>query len=197
MDLVVVGAGGILISPLLLAIAAGVALEGGWPVIYASRRIGLGGRAFLFYKFRSMRAGAEKERAHLADQNEADGVLFKIKDDPRVTRLGRILRRWSLDELPQLWNVVRGDMNLVGPRPLPAEDLEGLENDPEMDYWFDLRHQVRPGITGLWQVRGRANLGTKEMVKLDLFYVQHWSIWLDLKTLALTLLAVLRGRGAS
>jgi lipopolysaccharide/colanic/teichoic acid biosynthesis glycosyltransferase len=99
--------------------------------------------------------------------------------------------------LPQIWNVVRGDMNLVGPRPLPAEDLVGLENDPEMAYWFDLRHQVRPGITGLWQVRGRANQGTEEMVQLDLFYVQHWSIWLDLKILLQTVPAVLRGRGAS
>ncbi len=197
MDLVVVLVGGALLSPLLLAIALGVALDGGWPVIYAGRRIGRGGRAFPFYKFRSMRTGADQERDRLADQNEADGVLFKIKDDPRTTAVGRILRRWSLDELPQLWNVARGDMNLVGPRPLPVEDLEGLEDDPEMAYWFDLRHHVRPGITGLWQVRGRANQGTEEMVQLDLFYVQQWSIWLDLKILALTLPAVLRGRGAS
>jgi lipopolysaccharide/colanic/teichoic acid biosynthesis glycosyltransferase len=131
-----------------------------------------------------MVVGADKERDQLMDQNETDGRLFKMKNDPRVTDIGRTIRRLSLDELPQIWNVLRGDMNLVGPR-------------PEIAYWFELRHKVPPGITGLWQVSGRSDLGFKEMVQLDIYYIQNWSPWLDLKILIMTLPAVLKGRGAS
>jgi len=196
-DLLVVSVVVVLLFPVLLVTALAVLVDGGGPLLYVSERVGRGGRSFPFFKFRSMRVGAEQERAGLEARNEADGVLFKIRDDPRLTGVGRFLRRWSLDELPQIWNVIRGDMNLVGPRPLPVGDLEGLEHDPEMAYWFDLRHHVSPGITGLWQVRGRVELGFDEMVRLDLYYVQNWSPWLDLKVLLLTMPAILRGRGAA
>jgi len=187
----------VVLFPVLVLTALSVLVDGGRPLFYVSERVGRGGRVFPFFKFRSMRVGAEEERESLEDQNEADGVLFKIKDDPRITGVGRFLRRWSLDELPQIWNVIRGDMNIVGPRPLPVGDLQGLDHDPEMAYWFDLRHHVPPGITGLWQVRGRVELGFDEMVRLDLYYVQNWSPWLDLKVLLATLPAILRGRGAA
>jgi len=137
---------------------------------------------------------AEKLRDGLP--NEADGRLFKLSNDPRVTRFGRFLRKYSLDEFPQLLNVLRGEMNLVGPRPLPAQDLEGIEADAEMRYWFDLRSKVNPGMTGLWQVSGRSDLGFAEMVRHDIHYIQDWSPWLDLQILVKTLPAVLRGRGA-
>ncbi len=185
---------GLVLAPLLLAMALAVRLDSPGPAIYASPRVGRGGRTFRFYKFRSMVIGADRDRP---EENEADGVLFKLKEDPRVTRLGRLLRLSSFDELPQLWNVLRGDMNLVGPRPLPVEDLAPLEEGHELWYWFELRHQVRPGITGLWQVMGRSDLGFKEMVQLDLDYIQSWSPWLDLKILLLTVPAVLKGRGAA
>jgi lipopolysaccharide/colanic/teichoic acid biosynthesis glycosyltransferase len=124
-------------------------------------------------------------------------VLFKVGDDPRVTRIGRHLRKWSLDELPQLLNVLRGDMNLVGPRPLPMADLAGVETDTELRYWFDLRSKVKPGITGPWQISGRSDLGMADMVRLDIDYIQNWSLWLDLSLLLKTLPAVMRRRGAS
>jgi exopolysaccharide biosynthesis polyprenyl glycosylphosphotransferase len=184
------------VSPLMLYLAWSVRRDGG-PAIYSSQRIGRKGRGFPFLKFRSMVVGADQTRAQLMAQNETDGRLFKIKDDPRITSIGRTIRRLSLDELPQIWNVLRGDMNLVGPRPLPVEDLQGIEEDPEIAYWFELRHKVPPGITGLWQVSGRSELGFKEMVQLDIYYVQNWSPWLDLKILIMTIPAVLKGRGAS
>jgi len=114
-----------------------------------------------------------------------------------VTRLGRFIRKYSIDELPQLLNVLRGDMNLVGPRALPAEDLIGIEHDPEMRYWFEQRSKVVPGITGLWQVSGRSKLGFVDMMRLDIAYIQNWSLWLDLQVLVKTVPAVLRGRGAT
>ena len=195
-DLLAVAVGGLLILPILVAVALAVKFDGG-PLFYASPRVGKGGRAFPFYKFRSMVVGADRLKSDLLERNEADGPLFKMRRDPRVTRVGRIIRKFSLDEFPQFLNVLRGDMNLVGPRPLPIEDLEGIENDPEVAYWFELRHKVPPGITGLWQVRGRSQLGFQEMVQLDIYYIQNWSPWLDLKILLLTLPAVLKGRGAS
>ena len=193
-DLTLVLVGGLLISPVLLVIAGLVRLNDSGPVFYISPRTGRGGRIFGFIKFRSMVVDADTQRDDLT--NEADGRLFKMKDDPRVTPLGRFLRKYSLDELPQLLNVLRGDMNLVGPRPLPARDLEGIESDSEMQYWFDLRSKVHPGITGLWQVSGRSDTGFAEMVRHDIHYIQNWSLWLDLQILAKTLPAVLRGRGA-
>ncbi len=195
-DLVAVVIGGILATPFLLVVALAIKLQDGGPVLYVSRRTGRGGRIFGFYKFRSMVVGAEEKRGALAAQNEADGRLFKMRDDPRVTRLGRFLRTYSIDELPQLLNVLRGDMNLVGPRPLPAGDLDGIAADSEMAYWFDQRGKVNPGITGLWQVSGRSEVGFPEMVRHDIYYIQNWTFWLDLQILAKTVPAVLRGRGA-
>lgn len=196
-DLVVVLLGGLCISPILLAVALLIKLESPGPVLYTSPRVGRGGRTFPFFKFRSMVVNADALKDALRDRNETDGRLFKIRDDPRITRVGRFIRKFSIDELPQLWNVVRGDMNLVGPRPLPSADLKGIENDPEAAYWFDLRSKVKPGITGLWQVMGRSNLGFRQMVALDIQYVQNWSIWLDLQILLKTLPVVVRGHGAS
>lgn len=196
-DIFAVLLGGLLILPVSLLVAALVWFEDRGPVFYVSPRVGRGGRAFPFFKFRSMFVGADKMKAALASRNETDGVLFKIKDDPRITRVGKVIRKYSLDEFPQFWNVLRGDMNLVGPRPLPLRDLESIGDDPEILYWFELRHKVPPGITGLWQVSGRSNLGFREMVELDIHYVQNWSPWLDLKILIMTLPAVLKGRGAS
>jgi exopolysaccharide biosynthesis polyprenyl glycosylphosphotransferase len=187
---------GLMLAPVLVLVALAVRLHDGGPALYVSRRVGRGGRAFDFYKFRTMRVGADRERSALAPRNESDGRLFKVRDDPRVTPLGRVLRRSSVDELPQLFNVLRGDMHLVGPRPLPEEDLVGLEHDPELQFWFEQRHRVRPGITGPWQVSGRAELGFAEMVRHDIRYIQDWSPWRDLLLLLKTVPAVLRGRGA-
>jgi exopolysaccharide biosynthesis polyprenyl glycosylphosphotransferase len=195
-DLVAVTVGGALLLPFLLAVAAAIKLGDGGPVLYVSPRVGRGGRTFGFYKFRSMVVDADRKREELAHLNESDGRLFKIKDDPRVTRAGRWIRKFSVDELPQLFNVLRGDMNLVGPRPLPERDLAGIEKDPEMAYWFEQRSKVQPGITGLWQVSGRSDLGFGEMVRFDIHYIQNWSLWLDLQILVKTLPAVVRGRGA-
>jgi lipopolysaccharide/colanic/teichoic acid biosynthesis glycosyltransferase len=188
--------GGLTLAPVLGLVALAVRLHDGGPVLYVSRRVGRGGRAFDFYKFRTMRVGADRERAALAEHNESDGRLFKLRDDPRVTPLGRWLRRSSVDELPQLLNVLKGEMHLVGPRPLPEEDLAGLERDPELQFWFEQRHRVRPGITGPWQVSGRSELGFAEMVRHDIRYIEDWSPWRDLLLLVKTLPAVLRGRGA-
>jgi lipopolysaccharide/colanic/teichoic acid biosynthesis glycosyltransferase len=142
------------------------------------------------YKFRSMRVGAEREKASLRGRNEASGPLFKIRDDPRVTRTGRFLRRFSIDELPQLLNVLEGSMSLIGPRPpLPEEVREYSEKQLK-------RLRTIPGMTGVWQVSGRSQLGFEEMVKLDLYYVDNWSVWLDLAILMLTIPAALSRKGA-
>lgn len=196
MDVLVVMVGGLLISPLLIAVAVAIKLQDGGPILYVQPRAGRGGRQFPFFKFRSMQVDADLRRSELDAQNEADGPLFKMRDDPRITPLGHFIRRWSIDELPQIWNVLRGDMNLVGPRPLPMSDLDGVEHDPEIAYWLELRGKVKPGITGAWQVSGRSDLGFQEMVQLDIAYVQDWSLWLDVVILLKTLPAVLRGRGA-
>ena len=141
-------------------------------------------------KFRSMQEDAAELQPELEQHNEAGGIIFKMRDDPRVTPVGRILRRFSIDELPQLWNVLRGEMSLVGPRPLPLRDFELL------DSWHRGRYRVLPGITGLWQVSGRSELDFDDLVRLDFYYVENWSIWLDIEIMARTPLAVIRGRGA-
>jgi exopolysaccharide biosynthesis polyprenyl glycosylphosphotransferase len=176
--------------PLWLAIAAAVKLNSRGPVFFRDRRIGLGEQEFGMLKFRTMYADAAGMQAELEASNEADGPLFKIREDPRVTSVGAFLRRFSLDEIPQLWNVLRGEMSLVGPRPLPLRDYERL------DAWHRKRYLVLPGVTGLWQISGRSNLGFDDLVRLDFFYLEHWSIWLDISILAKTLPAVVAGRGA-
>jgi lipopolysaccharide/colanic/teichoic acid biosynthesis glycosyltransferase len=151
----------------------------------------MNGRPFTLYKFRTMVEGAEKKRTELESQNELDGPAFKIKEDPRVTGLGRVLRKLSLDELPQLWNVVKGDMSLVGPRPLPVYEVEKFER------WQRRRMSMRPGITCIWQIRGRNRVTSfDEWMKMDLEYVDRWSLGLDFRILVLTVPAVLAGRGA-
>jgi exopolysaccharide biosynthesis polyprenyl glycosylphosphotransferase len=180
----------ILMCPVLIACAVGVRLSSRGPVMYRQVRLGLNGAHFIMLKFRSMRLGSDAGRTTIADLNEVDGALFKIRRDPRVTRFGRFMRRWSLDELPQLLNVLHGSMSLVGPRPLPVADIERFGGDARR------RILVKPGITGLWQVSGRSDLSWEESLRLDLHYVDHWSLGLDFVLLWRTLLTVLRGRGA-
>jgi lipopolysaccharide/colanic/teichoic acid biosynthesis glycosyltransferase len=182
------------IAPLMLLIAVVVRLTSRGPIFYCSARVGKGGRHFTFLKFRSMRV--DGTRTAVAVGNEKDGHIFKIRRDPRVTPIGRIMRRLSLDELPQLINVLRGDMSLVGPRPLPAEDLGPDGMSPKFVIWSKERSRTRPGITGLWQIRGRSNLPFDDMVRYDQEYVRNWSLVLDLIILAKTPLLVLVGNGA-
>jgi exopolysaccharide biosynthesis polyprenyl glycosylphosphotransferase len=176
--------------PLWLAIAAAIKLTSPGPVFYLDRRIGVGEREFPMFKFRTMVAGAAERQAELESRNEADGALFKIRDDPRVTRVGALLRRLSLDEAPQVLNVLRGEMSLVGPRPLPLRDYRKLDD------WHRKRYLVLPGITGLWQISGRSNLTFDDLVRLDFYYLENWSIWLDISIIVKTPTAVLARRGA-
>jgi exopolysaccharide biosynthesis polyprenyl glycosylphosphotransferase len=176
--------------PLWLLIALAIKLDSRGPVLYRDRRIGVGEREFGMLKFRTMVRGAAEQQAVLEEHNEAGGALFKIRDDPRVTRVGRVLRRLSIDELPQVLNVLAGEMSLVGPRPLPLRDFQQLEA------WHRKRYNVLPGITGLWQISGRSNLTFDDLVRLDFYYIENWSIWLDISILVKTLPAVIGGRGA-
>jgi exopolysaccharide biosynthesis polyprenyl glycosylphosphotransferase len=176
--------------PIWLLLALAIKLDSRGPVLYRDRRVGVGEREFGMFKFRTMVQGAAEQQQVLEQANEAGGALFKIRDDPRVTRVGRLLRRLSIDELPQLLNVLRGEMSLVGPRPLPLRDFRQLQA------WHRRRYNVLPGITGLWQISGRSNLTFDDLVRLDFYYIENWSIWLDISILVKTLPAVLAGRGA-
>jgi exopolysaccharide biosynthesis polyprenyl glycosylphosphotransferase len=176
--------------PLWALIALAVKLSSRGPVFYVDRRIGVGEREFPMLKFRTMVSGAADLQPGLEEQNEASGALFKMRDDPRVTRVGRILRRLSLDEIPQIVNVLRGEMSLVGPRPLPLRDYRLLED------WHRARYAVLPGMTGLWQISGRSGLTFDDLVRLDFTYLENWSIWLDITIIAKTIPAVLTRRGA-
>jgi exopolysaccharide biosynthesis polyprenyl glycosylphosphotransferase len=189
-DLVVAGALLVLGLPLWLAIAAAIKLNSRGPVFFRDQRIGLGEQEFGMLKFRTMFADAPERQDELEAANEAEGALFKIREDPRVTRVGGFLRRFSLDEIPNVWNVLRGEMSLVGPRPLPIRDYELLEQ------WHRKRYLVLPGMTGLWQISGRSNLSFDDLVRLDFYYLDNWSIWLDISILAKTLPAVIGQRGA-
>jgi exopolysaccharide biosynthesis polyprenyl glycosylphosphotransferase len=189
-DIVMAGALVFVLSPLLLFAAVAVKLTSRGPALYRSRRPGIGGLPFECIKFRTMYQDADTRQAELEDANEMAGALFKIRNDPRVTPIGRFLRRWSIDELPQLFNVLRGDMSLVGPRPLPERDYERLEE------WHRKRYLVMPGMTGLWQVSGRSELDFDELVRLDFLYLERWSVFLDLSILLKTIPAVIRARGA-
>jgi exopolysaccharide biosynthesis polyprenyl glycosylphosphotransferase len=180
----------ILLSPLLAAIWAAVRISSRGPALFHSIRQGIGERPFPCLKFRTMYIDAEQRQGDLETLNEASGALFKIRDDPRTTPVGRLLRRFSLDELPQLVNVLRGEMSLVGPRPLPERDFEQLEG------WHRKRYLVLPGITGLWQVSGRSELDFDDLVHLDFIYLEHWSLALDLTILLKTIPAVFSRRGA-
>jgi len=177
-------------APIWLLIAVLVKLDSRGPVMYADPRVGLGERTFAMRKFRTMVADAARTQAALEASNEASGALFKIRHDPRVTRIGRVLRRYSIDEVPNVINVLRGEMSLVGPRPLPLRDYVQLED------WHRKRYLVLPGMTGLWQVSGRIELTFDDLVRLDFYYLENWSIWLDISILTKTLPAVLARRGA-
>jgi exopolysaccharide biosynthesis polyprenyl glycosylphosphotransferase len=181
----------ILCAPLMAIVALLIRIASPGPVFFVQKRLGINKRRFNMYKFRTMTADAEQTQPSIEHLNEAGGSVFKIKNDPRVTPLGRFLRKTSIDELPQLINVLRGDMSLVGPRPLPGRDYDRFDQD-----WQRRRFSVRPGMTCLWQVNGRSGIGFEEWMKLDLNYIDQWSIWLDLEILIKTVPAVLRGSGA-
>jgi exopolysaccharide biosynthesis polyprenyl glycosylphosphotransferase len=190
----IVGAlcGLVLLSPLLLAVALLIKFTSEGPVLFRQERYGLSKRTFFIYKFRSMVINAEAGQAALEHMNQNSGPVFKIFADPRVTKVGAILRKTSIDELPQLFNVLRGDMSLVGPRPLNKRDVSRF-SEP----WLMRRFSVKPGLTCLWQVSGRSNVSFDRWIALDLHYIDHWSLLLDLKILAMTFPAVLRGKGAA
>jgi exopolysaccharide biosynthesis polyprenyl glycosylphosphotransferase len=181
----------VVFSPLLLLIAAAIKLTSPGPVLFTQERYGLNKRSFRMYKFRSMVADAERLQEKLESQNEAGGPVFKIQMDPRVTSIGRLLRRTSLDELPQLLNVLMGDMSLVGPRPLPLRDVARFNAG-----WLMRRFSVKPGITCLWQIHGRSNTTFDKWIELDLQYIDNWSLGLDMKILVQTVPAVIFGIGA-
>ncbi len=180
----------IMMSPLLAAAALAVRLSSRGPVVYRSMRPGIGGKPFACLKFRTMYRDADQRQADLESLNEATGALFKMRDDPRMTPVGKLLRKYSVDELPQLFNVLRGEMSLVGPRPLPERDFERLEE------WHKKRYLVTPGITGLWQVSGRSELDFDDLVRLDFLYLERWSVFLDLSILVKTVPAVFSRKGA-
>jgi exopolysaccharide biosynthesis polyprenyl glycosylphosphotransferase len=180
----------VVLSPLLLTCALAVKFTSRGPVLYRSVRPGIGGVPFACFKFRTMYRDADERQADLETLNEATGALFKIRDDPRMTPIGRVMRRYSIDELPQLLNVLLGQMSLVGPRPLPQRDFDRLDD------WHKKRYLVLPGITGLWQVSGRADLDFDDLVRLDFLYLERWSVFLDLSILVKTVPAVISRRGA-
>ena len=189
-DIVVSACGLILLSPLFLFLVIKIRSEDGGPAFYSQERIGKNEKPFKMWKFRSMVVDADKMLDKLEDQNEIDGAMFKIKDDPRVTRIGHVIRKYSLDELPQLWNVLIGDMSLVGPRPpLPSEVEEYTDYDKQ-------RLTVMPGCTGLWQVTRRSEADFDEMVWLDIVYINHSGAWEDLKLMIKTVLVMIHPNGA-
>jgi len=189
-DKLVAGTALLLLAPFMLCVGLAIRLCDGGPALFRQTRVGKDERLFTVCKFRTMVCDAEERKGALQAQNEGNGLLFKIRDDPRITPLGAWLRRFSLDELPQLWNVLKGDMSLVGPRPaLPAEAAR-------YDYYVRRRLAVKPGVTGLWQVNGRSDLPWEEAVRLDVRYVEQWSLALDLQILWKTWSAVVRGSGA-
>ncbi|MBI4643509.1 MAG: sugar transferase [Deltaproteobacteria bacterium] len=179
------------LSPLLLLIALVTKFTSPGPVWFVQERVGLNKRRFRMYKFRTMVSNAEQKQAELEALNEASGPVFKLKNDPRITTVGRFLRKTSLDELPQIVNVLKGDMSLVGPRPLPVRDYNGFNTD-----WHRRRFSVRPGITCLWQVEGRSSIPFETWMQLDMKYIDHWSFGLDLKILAKTVIAIFKETGA-
>ncbi len=182
----------VVLAPVMLITALAIKLTSPGPAIFAQQRLGLNKRRFRMYKFRTMIVNAEACQAGLEHLNEARGPVFKIRNDPRITRIGKVLRRTSIDELPQLFNVLRGEMSLVGPRPLPVRDVARFTEAARMR-----RFSMRPGLTCLWQIRGRSELGFEEWMRLDLEYIDRWSLALDLLILVRTVPAVVRGVGAA
>ena len=178
-------------APLFVLVALLIKVDSPGPILFSQERIGFNKRRFKILKFRTMVADAEKQQETLENLNEVEGPVFKIKKDPRITRVGALLRRFSIDELPQLINVLKGEMSLVGPRPLPVRDVARIDAQ-----WHKRRFSIKPGITCLWQVSGRSNIGFNEWVRLDLDYIDKWSLGLDLLILVKTIPAVFKGPGA-
>ncbi len=180
----------IVLSPVFLLTAIAIKIEDGGPVVFAQYRVGKDGDLFKMYKFRSMRVDAEKVLEKLKDKNEADGPVFKMKHDPRITRVGRFIRKYSIDELMQLVNVFKGDMSVIGPRPALPKEVD------EYDDFARQRLQVKPGLSCYWQVSGRSNIGFDEWMELDVKYINEMSFWTDMKIILLTIPAVLKGDGS-
>ena len=178
--------------PIFLVVPIAIKFTSAGPVFFTQQRVGFGKRKFSLFKFRTMNSDAEQKQTELESLNEVSGPVFKIKDDPRITPLGKYLRKYSIDELPQLINVLKGDMSIVGPRPLPERDYKGFSED-----WHRRRFSVRPGLTCLWQVQGRSNISFDRWMELDMEYIDKWTLWLDLKILAKTVPTVLKGSGAT
>jgi lipopolysaccharide/colanic/teichoic acid biosynthesis glycosyltransferase len=189
-DVVVAAFSLVLLVPLLIAIASAIRITSPGDILFRQTRCGLGGRRFILYKFRSMVNNAEQLRAELHQLNERDGPAFKISDDPRITPVGRLLRRFSLDELPQLWNILRGDMSFVGPRPAIPDEVERYEP------WQRRRLRMRPGLTCIWVLEGRSDVDFHRWIQLDLAYIDNWSLWLDCKIFFRTIPIVISGKGA-
>jgi len=192
LDIVAPLAATLILSPLFLLAAFLIKLTSQGPVFFIQERVGLNKKRFHLYKFRTMVADAEERQQEIEHLNEASGPVFKVKNDPRITRVGKFLRKTSIDELPQLFNVLKGDMSLVGPRPLPVRDYRGFNQD-----WQRRRFSVRPGITCLWQINGRNSIPFEKWMELDMKYIDEWSLWMDLKILAKTIPVVLKGTGAA
>lgn len=192
LDILISSTAILVLSPVFVITAIVIKLTSPGPVFFIQDRVGRNKRRFRLYKFRTMIPDAEQKQAELEASNEASGPVFKIKNDPRITPVGRILRKLSIDELPQLYNVFKGDMSLVGPRPLPVRDYNGFSED-----WHRRRFSVRPGITCLWQVDGRSDIPFEKWMELDMEYIDKWSLWLDFKILAKTVPVVLHGSGAT
>lgn len=196
-DLTVLAVSSVVLLPMGLIIAALVKFTSPGPVFFKQERaLYKGGPTFMFYKFRTMYNNSEEIKNTLLRQNETNGALFKIKKDPRVTPIGRFMRKYSLDEIPQFINVLKGDMTIVGPRPLPVKDFDMIQNGKVNFDWYTKRGQVKPGITGLWQISGRSNLSFEEMCLLDLYYIENQSIFFDMELMFETIPVVLLGKGA-
>ncbi|MDD3012722.1 MAG: exopolysaccharide biosynthesis polyprenyl glycosylphosphotransferase [Candidatus Gastranaerophilales bacterium] len=191
-DFILSFTGIIIIFPILLIIAAAIKLESDGPVFFKQKRVGLYGREFYMYKFRSMRQNAEESLDLLKDMNETNSIMFKMSEDPRITNIGRLIRKYSLDELPQLFNVLKGEMSLIGPRPPLPDEVEKYEN------WHYIKFSTYPGLTGLWQVSGRASIKDFNLVvKLDFKYAENWNLFQDLCILLKTIPVVIGAKGAS
>lgn len=189
-DIIGAGLGLILLSPIIAIVACAVKVTSKGPIFFSQKRVGKNGELFEMYKFRSMVVNAEELKENLEDQNEMSGPMFKIKDDPRITKVGKFIRKTSIDELPQLWNVLKGDMSLVGPRPSLPKEVEQLDN------WMFKRLSVRPGLTCYWQVSGRNNIDFEDWMKLDCKYVEERNLWIDIKLIFKTVFVLFGDKNA-
>lgn len=189
-DIIGAGLGLILLSPIIAVVACAVKFTSKGPVFFSQKRVGKNGELFEMYKFRSMVVNAEELKENLEEQNEMSGPMFKIKDDPRITKVGKFIRKTSIDELPQLWNILKGDMSLVGPRPSLPKEVEQFDN------WMFKRLSVRPGLTCYWQVSGRNNIDFEDWMKLDIKYVEERNLWIDIKLIFKTVFVLFGDKNA-